>query len=174
MATGGFLQTFEAHLGIMCNSLPMLVPLYSYWRYRKFYGEGEDEYVSRLGGGVGAAGESAQQQQQRRVFVHMANGLPLELDELYGQRSFFMTRVERGESMTDDVNNTHRRTPSKGTLRLGRKGTMDSFFDDDLGDSESTRRLQAQSGPSVGITIETRWTIETEDTVRYAFGRRDT
>lgn len=165
MATGGFLQTFEANLSILCNSLPMLLPLYSYWRYRRFYGEGEDEYVSRIGGGDNSLSTDVRAaREQRRVFVNMTNGLPLEIDPLYGQDHYFTTRVELGESTFEMRHEHHKRTRSKGTLRLGRQHSMQSAISVEGGpnDSESTRALQSSSG-SAGITIETKWTIVTED-----------
>lgn len=51
----------------------MLLPLYSYWRYRKVYAEDQDEYVSRIRDG----GQSSANP-HKFIIQSVANGLPLE------------------------------------------------------------------------------------------------
>ncbi|KUI64460.1 hypothetical protein VM1G_00653 [Cytospora mali] len=111
MAMAIFLTNLEVHLSILCNSLPMLIPLYAYWKHRKFGGAGEDEYVSRL------RGSSASRRHQFLV-EDLTNGLPLET--IYGQNGIhFTATVGRGEP----------RSPIRARS------------EDDSWDSESTRRL---------------------------------
>ncbi|CAN8097490.1 unnamed protein product [Discula destructiva] len=144
------LSILECNLSVLCNSLPMLLPLYSYWRYRKFFAEDEDEYVSRIR-------EGDRQPLQRRVFTFedVTNGLPLET--IYGQENVhFTAAVGPGE--------TARRTKPKSsrpmwTTKSRRKAVGDPF--EDKSDGESTRRLGCSAG-SAGITIERVWTVREE------------
>lgn len=137
-----FLTVLEVNLSILCNSLPMLLPLYSYWRYRKFFAEGEDEYVSRVRGG------SEKRNERRHLVQSVANGLPLET--IYGKDNVhFTATVIRGASLSQG------RTEREQSV-----GRSASTPEDDGGhwneDSESTRRLSRNAG---AITIETKWTI---------------
>lgn len=68
-----YLSVLEVTLSVLCNSLPMLLPLYSYWRYRKVYAEDQDEYVSRIRDG----GQSSANP-HKFIIQSVANGLPLE------------------------------------------------------------------------------------------------
>lgn len=106
------MSNLEVLLSILCNSLPMLIPLYAYWKNRKFGGDGEDEYVSRI------RGSSAS---RRHAFLveDLTSGLPLET--IYGQNHIhFTATVGRGEPRSQ-INN--------------------DCGDDDMSDSESQRRL---------------------------------
>lgn len=140
-----FLTVLEANLSILCDSLPMILPLYSYWRYRKFYGEGEDEYVSRLGGtssGHPSRGDSAISSKLNGDFIleNVTNGLPLET--IYGQNHVHFSATVDARSQR-----SNRRLPRRISLR-----SVDEW------DTESTRRLEDDAGPE-GIKIETHWTI---------------
>lgn len=107
-----FLSNLEVLLSILCNSLPMLIPLYVYWKNRRIGGDGEDEYVSRL------RGPSASRQHTFLV-EDLTSGLPLET--IYGQNHIhFTATVGRGEP---------------------RPTTNEQCGDDDNSDSESQRRL---------------------------------
>ncbi|KAL2287688.1 hypothetical protein FJTKL_05058 [Diaporthe vaccinii] len=107
-----FMTVLEANLSILCNSLPMLLPLYSYWKQRRFGGEGEDEYVSRLRG-------DSQSHRHEHLVEDLTNGIALET--IYGKDNVhFTTTVGRGDSS--------RRTNYEQS-------------EDDGSDSESTRRL---------------------------------
>lgn len=148
------LAILEANLSILCNSLPMLLPLYSYWRYRKVYAVDEDEYISRIRDG------DEQPKHRTFAFEDVTNGLPLE--SIYGQNHVhFTTAVGSGEVATGH-NKGHTRTQSK-SKKPGRRWKGDEF--EDISDGESTRRLGGNAGPPggpSGITIETRWTITEE------------
>ncbi|KAJ4391148.1 hypothetical protein N0V93_004764 [Gnomoniopsis smithogilvyi] len=141
-----YLSVLEVTLSILCNSLPMLLPLYSYWRYRKVYAADQDEYVSRIRNDGQAADNP-----HKFIIEGVANGLPLET--IYGKANVHHTTV-----IGTGVNRSHLKSkPSisksiAGSIR-GR-GTHDPFEGDSA--TESTRRLP-------GITIETKWTV-TEET----------
>ncbi|ROW12370.1 hypothetical protein VMCG_00673 [Cytospora schulzeri] len=127
-----FATNLEVQLSILCNSLPMLIPLYAYWKNRRVGGDGEDEYVSRLRG-------SSASRQHAFLVEDLTSGLPLET--IYGQNHIhFTATVGRGEP----------REPMNEQCGGG---------DEDHSDSESTRRLpwNAQA-----ITIETKWSITEE------------
>ncbi|KAK2604951.1 hypothetical protein N8I77_007841 [Diaporthe amygdali] len=112
MVTVTFLSVFEVNLSIFCNSLPMLLPLYTYWKNRRFGGDGEDEYVSRLRG-------DSQSRRHEHLVEDLTNGIPLET--IYGKDNVhFTTTVGRGESS---------------------RRTNEEQSEDDGSDSESTRRL---------------------------------
>lgn len=132
-----FLTVMEVNLSILCNSLPMLLPLYSYWRYRKFFGKGQDEYVSRVRG-------LTEKGDVRYLVETVANGMPLETIYGKGDVHFTATVMTSGDPSQERTQSTGRRecTPE----------------DDDHwpGDSESTWRLSRNAGV---ITIETEWTI---------------
>lgn len=51
----------------------MLLPLYSYWRYRKVYAEDQDEYVSRIRNNGEAAANP-----HKFIIESVTNGMPLE------------------------------------------------------------------------------------------------
>lgn len=107
-----FMTVLEANLSILCNSLPMLLPLYTYWKQRRFGGDGEDEYVSRLRG-------DSQSHRHEHLVEDLTNGIALET--IYGKDNVhFTTTVGRGDSS--------RRTNYEQS-------------EDDGSDSESTRRL---------------------------------
>lgn len=132
------MTNLEAHLSILCNSLPMLIPLYAYWKNRKIGGDGEDEYLSRIRGSSASASSSSRQ--HAFLVEDLTSGLPLET--IYGQNHIhFTATVGRGEPRS--LENEH-------------------CGEDDTSDSESQRRLpwNAQA-----ITIETKWSI-TEETTR--------
>lgn len=69
-----FLSVLEVTLMIFCNSLPMLLPLYSYWRYRKVFAEDQDEYVSRI-----RNGSQTPAAPPKSILEGVTNGLPLEM-----------------------------------------------------------------------------------------------
>lgn len=107
-----FMTVLESNLSILCNSLPMLLPLYTYWKHRRFGGAGEDEYVSRLRG-------DSQSGRNEHLVENLTNGIPLET--IYGKDNVhFTTTVGRGDRP--------RRTNYEQS-------------EDDGSDSESTRRL---------------------------------
>lgn len=138
-----FFSVLEVSLSILCNSLPMLLPLYSYWRYRKFFAEGEDEYVSRVRDGGNC----------HNLVENVANGLPLET--IYGKdHVHFTATIMRG-----DTSSSHDPADGKHSIRGNSGGGRAGTPEDDerwIGDSESTRRLSRNAGV---ITIETEWTI---------------
>lgn len=68
-----YLSVLEVTLSVLCNSLPMLLPLYSYWRYRKVFARDQDEYVSRIRDG-GQLSPSP----HKYIIQSVANGMPLE------------------------------------------------------------------------------------------------
>ncbi|WYZ42164.1 hypothetical protein EsH8_V_001059 [Colletotrichum jinshuiense] len=106
-----FLTVLETQLTILCNSLPMLLPLWAFWKHRRFE---TDEYVSRLGG-------NSQSCKHEHLVSDLTNGIPLET--MYGKNhvQFTTTVIGRGDS------------------RRG-SGTNDED-EDDVSESESTRRL---------------------------------
>ncbi|POS74049.1 integral membrane protein [Diaporthe helianthi] len=107
-----FISVLEVNLSILCNSLPMLLPLYAYWKHRRFGGGGEDEYVSRL------RGDSLSGRHEHLV-ENLTNGIPLET--IYGKDNVhFTTTVGRGD--------------------MSRRTNYEQS-EDDGSDSESTRRL---------------------------------
>lgn len=148
-----YLTVLEANLSILCNSLPMLLPLYSYWRYRKFFGEGEDEYVSRLGGtsrghhlhhsngSHGGGGGGGKHPNGEFVLQNVTNGLPLET--IYGQDHVHFSATVDARSQ-------------KSSRRMTRRISLRSV---DEWDSESTRPLEVNAAGTEGIKIETHWTI---------------
>ena len=82
-----FMTVLESNLSILCNSLPMLLPLYTYWKHRRFGGDGEDEYVSRLRG-------DSQSGRHEHLVENLTNGIPLET--IYGKDNVhFTTTVGR-------------------------------------------------------------------------------
>ncbi|KAK7742033.1 hypothetical protein SLS53_004619 [Cytospora paraplurivora] len=111
MDLANFLTNLEVNLSIICNSLPMLIPLYATWKHRRCGGDGEDEYVSRIRG--------ASTSRQREFLVQdLTNGLPLET--IYGKNNIhFTATVGRGEP----------------------RSAGNEQSDEDNWDSESTRRL---------------------------------
>lgn len=121
----------------------MLLPLYSYWRYRKFFGAGEDEYVSRVRGDKG---------NHSFLVQNVANGLPLET--IYGKENVhFTATVMHAPPSSQDSSGE-----PKHSMMMGRRASSPNnegghWLD---GDSESTRRLSRNAGV---ITIETKWTI---------------
>lgn len=142
-----FFSVLEVNLTILCNSLPMLLPLYSYWRYRKFFAAGEDEYVSRVRGD----GEG------NYLVENVANGLPLET--IYGKDHIhFTATVMRGDAssssqgVADGKHSLIRKGGGGGRARASTPEDEEHW----PGDSESTRRLSRNAGV---ITIETEWTI---------------
>lgn len=136
MAFINFFTILEVSLSILCNSLPTLLPLYSYWRYRRFYGEGEDEYVARMNESDGTGGIV----RHKFLVASVANGLPLET--IYGKDNIhFTASVGAGEQ--------HQLQP------CSRERTR-ALTPDDGWETESTRRLSRNAGV---ITIETKWSI---------------
>lgn len=135
------LTTLEANISIATNSLPMLLPLYSYWRYRKVWGQGEDEYVSRLRGDTPAAG--ADRARHYTAVEDIVSGVPLEM--IYGiDNIHFSVNIGRGSMQM---------TPSERPSD-----------ENDAWESESMQVLSRNSQPT-GIQIETKWSI-TEETVK--------
>ncbi|KAL0943109.1 uncharacterized protein CTRU02_200995 [Colletotrichum truncatum] len=93
LAITTFLTVLETHLTILCNSLPMLLPLWAFWRHRRF---DTDEYVSRLGG-------NSQSCKHEHLVEDLTNGIPLET--MYGKSvSHFTTTVGRGTSRRNSDN----------------------------------------------------------------------
>ncbi|TQN70370.1 hypothetical protein CSHISOI_05166 [Colletotrichum shisoi] len=97
LAMTTFLTVLETHLTILCNSLPMLLPLWAFWKHRRFEA---DEYVTRLGGD-----SDQSSRRHKRLVEDLTNGIPLET--MYGEKIVsFTTTVGRGESRrrpgTDD------------------------------------------------------------------------
>lgn len=85
LAVTTFLTVLETHLTILCNSLPMLLPLWAFWKHRRFE---TDEYVSRLGG-------STQSGKHDHLVEDLTNGIPLET--MYGSNiTHFTTTVGTG------------------------------------------------------------------------------
>lgn len=83
-----FLTNLEVFLSILCNSLPMLIPLYAYWKNRRVGGDGEDEYVSRIRGSSSRG--------HGYLVEDLTNGLPLET--IYGKNNIhFTATVGRGD-----------------------------------------------------------------------------
>lgn len=178
------LTTMEANLSIITNSTPMLLPLYTWWRYRRVWGEGADDYVSRLRGddndhntrsashARGARGaKHPEGQSQWRMVEDIVSGVPLEA--IYGvDHVHFTTTVRRGGGGGSSRNNsgdsgikmTATRTRTRSNGEQDRDDDRDG--DVDLSDSESTWRLprNAQATGHAGIQIETKWSI-TEETV---------
>lgn len=147
MAEITFLAVLEVNLSILCNSLPMLLPLYSYWRYRRFYDHMEDEYVSRVRGVTG--------RNDQFLVEDVTNGLPLEI--IYGKRNVHF-------EATIGADRRDSREYSKARFKpnlMSRSRTLRARSGDD-GDTESTRRLSRNAG-ATGIKIETYWTV-TEET----------
>lgn len=164
MEQGTFLAVLEVNLSILCNSLPMLLPLYSFWRYRRVYGEGEDEYVSRVRGDEERNGAGAVARDKLDLLNNITNGLPLET--IYGEDDIhFVATVGTGHGHGHGAARGHHKTlsrsKSKSRGRPGRPGSGFERFDDES-DTESTRNLSRDVGPT-GIKIETKWTI-TEET----------
>ncbi|KAJ0136836.1 hypothetical protein CTA2_2117, partial [Colletotrichum tanaceti] len=95
LAVTTFLTVLETHLTILCNSLPMLLPLWAFWKHRRFE---TDEYVTRLGGGGGGDNDTGQSDRRhKRLVADLTNGIPLET--MYGEKiASFTTTVGRGES----------------------------------------------------------------------------
>lgn len=177
MEEGTFLAVLEVNLSILCNSLPMLLPLYSFWRYRKVYGEGEDEYVSRVRGGSIAEADA---RDKLSVLKNVTNGLPLET--IYGEDDIhFVATVGVGENASAGGRRGHHKSsgrPSRSKSKSKSKpkshaarGGAGGFerFDDDPWDAESAKRLSSDAGPA-GIKIETKWTITEETRTRTTFG----
>lgn len=154
MAATTALAILEANLSILCNSLPMLLPLYSYWRYRRVYASDEDEYISRIRDG------DEPPKHRAFAFEDVTNGLPLET--IYGQNNVhFTTAVSLGEvASTGQHTKGHNKSPSK-SKKPARRWKGDEF--EEISDGDSMRRLDGNEGLS-GITIETKWTI-TEETM---------
>ncbi|KAJ4416425.1 hypothetical protein N0V82_006767 [Gnomoniopsis sp. IMI 355080] len=141
-----FLSVLEVTLSILCNSLPMLLPLYSYWRYRKVYNDDQDEYVSRI-----RNNGQADQQSPKFIIESIANGLPLET--IYGKENVhFTTEIGTGDSRSHLKSKSSISKSIAGSIR-GR-GTRDPF--EEFPAAESSRKVP-------GITIETKWTV-TEET----------
>ncbi|KAK2772139.1 integral membrane protein [Colletotrichum kahawae] len=85
LAVTTFLTVLETHLTILCNSLPMLLPLWAFWKHRRFE---TDEYVSRIGG-------SSQSGKHDHLVEDLTNGIPLET--MYGSNiTHFTTTVGTG------------------------------------------------------------------------------
>lgn len=177
MEEGTFLAVLEVNLSILCNSLPMLLPLYSFWRYRRVYGAGEDEYVSRVRGGAdgGDASPGAAARDKLLVLKNVTNGLPLET--IYGEDDIhFVATVEgasaggrRGHHKLGRAKSKSRAKRSRSKSEGAGGGGFERFDDDEgVSDGESTRRLSRNAGPA-GIKIETKWTI-TEETRTRSFG----
>lgn len=125
----------------------MLLPLYSYWRYRRFYDDGEDEYVSRVRGNTG--------NNDKFLVEDVTKGLPLET--IYGKHNVHFVA-------TIGADHGHIREHSKSKFKsnfMSRSRTFSERSNDD-GDTESTRRLSRNAG-ATGIKIETQWTV-TEET----------
>lgn len=163
MAVIAFLAGLETQLSILCNSLPMLLPLYSYWRYRRFFAEDEDEYVSRVRGGIEPC------KHRKFAFEDVTNGLPLET--IYGQDNIHFTAAigsgEAGPTACCAQPRPTTKSKLKGIRRSisaprSRTPGLPYPFEDSS-DGESTRRLGGSAGGTTGITIETKWTI-TEET----------
>lgn len=115
----------------------MLIPLYSYWRYRKVWGHAQDEYVSRLRGDTAKPGEP----KQRSAVEDIVSGIPLE--KIYGvDHIHFTVEVGRGSS---------------------HMSSREDSEDPEAWDMDSVRRLSRHAQPS-GIQIETTWSITEEQT----------
>lgn len=111
MALTTFLTVLETHLTILCNSLPMLLPLWAFWKHRRFE---TDEYVSRLGG-------NSQSCKHEHLVEDLTNGIPLET--MYGKKmSHFTTTVGRGDARRGSANDQDEDDVSdtESTLRLPR------------------------------------------------------
>lgn len=194
MPTVLLLTATEANLSIITNSSPMLLPLYTWWKYRRVWGEGADDYVSRLRGSnehddserlAGRQGDGGDR--HRSAVENLVNGVPLEtiygVDHVHftatvirGNRdSIKMTTNPSHNNNNNDSSNKRQKKNKKKTQASLSKTTMDDEDDgeDPYGDasseSESTRRLpnNAQTTGHAhheGIQIETKWSI-TEETV---------
>lgn len=132
----------------------MLLPLYSYWRYRKCYAEDEDEYISRI--------READEPPKRRAFAFedVANGLPLET--IYGQDHIHFTTFvgSVGPSTAHQRTRSKSRPRTKSTTRSESRPLEGTTLDDGS-DADSTWALGGNGSPK-GITIETKWTITEE------------
>lgn len=162
----------EANLSMITNSSPMLLPLYTWWKYRRVWGEGADDYVSRLRGGAEHGDEHPSPgrragARKRSVVENLVSGVPLET--IYGvENVHFTATVVRGDKRdsikmtTQKRRQKERRRPSKTTDDGGGGDEEDA-----ASGSESTRRLSrnAQMTGHAGIQIETKWSI-TEETVK--------
>lgn len=159
MEEGIFLTVLEVNLMILCNSMPMLLPLYSYWRYRRFFGAGEDQYVSQVAGdGQPLAHDRLHRTRtQLSLLKDVTNGIPLET--IYGKEDIhFTSTVSAGPGPDHGPSRSHTRPKSKrGTSRPSSERSEDNW------DAESTRRLPRHMGPTGTIKIETEWTITEEN-----------
>ncbi|TDZ25580.1 hypothetical protein Cob_v001633 [Colletotrichum orbiculare MAFF 240422] len=109
MAVSTFLTVFETNLTILCNSLPMLLPLWAFWKHRRFE---TDEYVSRLGG-------NSQSCKHEHLVEDLTNGIPLET--MYGKNiSHFTTTVGRGDARRGSENDSDCVSETESTRRLPR------------------------------------------------------
>lgn len=169
MENGVFLSVLEVNLSILCNSMPMLLPLYSYWRYRRFFGAGEDEYVSRIGGdgdNVDPGERARRARSQLSLLKDVTNGLPLET--IYGKDEIhFTATVAAGPAPGHGPPRGHARRKSKVGKSRSRSRPPTNWSEENS-ETESTRRLSRNMGPA-GIKIETKWTI-TEETRKDTFG----
>lgn len=130
----------------------MLLPLYSYWRYRKIYAEDQDEYVSRIRDGSQASIS------RKFVFEDVANGLPLET--IYGKdHVHYTTAVGTGRTKAHGESKKSRSKSISGSVK--ERGMRDPFAD--TSEAESSQRMP-------GITIETKWMI-TEETMANPYKR---
>lgn len=189
MSTVLLLTAMEANLSIITNSSPMLLPLYTWWKYRRVWGEGADDYVSRLRGsteddegdederGTPGVQSGGGKNRHRSAVEDLVNGVPLET--IYGvDHVHFTATVMRGSMNSIKMTTPQKRRQQKNDKKSKRgppsETTEDDDDDIDYGDasseSESTRRLprnaQMITGHAhTGIQIETKWSI-TEETVK--------
>ncbi|TEA20997.1 hypothetical protein C8034_v007457 [Colletotrichum sidae] len=113
MAVSTFLTVFETNLTILCNSLPMLLPLWAFWKHRRFE---TDEYVSRLGG-------NSQSCKHEHLVEDLTNGIPLET--MYGKNiSHFTTTVGRGDARRGSENDSDCVSETESTRRLPRNAQV--------------------------------------------------
>lgn len=194
METGTFLAVLEVNLSILCNSLPMLLPLYSFWRYRRVYGEGEDEYVSRVrgdeergnNGGAGRGGAHARDL-KLDLLHNITNGLPLET--IYGEDDIhFVATVGTGSPAPGaaaggpGTARGHRKTRSGGsrTKKSNKKsksrsrtrtrpgsgfGSGFERFDDDDDDDEDEDESETGSTRNLSRDVGAGIKIETKWTI---------
>lgn len=172
MPTALLLTAIEANISIVVNSLPMLLPLYTWWKHRRFWGEGADDYVSRLRG-VTESGRGADDNEEgitqgrpaggrnRSAVEDLVNGVPLET--IYGvDHVHFTATVVRGGGDTENSKaagetikmKTIMRTRSgrrKNHHRGHKKRTFSDVTDMDAGDDDDYECNASESESMRGL-----------------------